>query len=120
MDDRLQQLARQPERFDFFSAVRLLDAAHPGHGVDDHREEHADGAAGATRRVTRRVARNARLAGNRKEFAMRKKRIWATVAVAAALAAGPVAAQQKTIKIGALYPLTGNLAALLTNWGVCN
>ena len=28
-----------------------------------------------------------------------------------ALAAGPVAAQQKTIKIGALYPLTGNLAA---------
>jgi branched-chain amino acid transport system substrate-binding protein len=33
------------------------------------------------------------------------------VAVAVALAAGPVAAQQKTIKIGALYPLTGNLAA---------
>jgi branched-chain amino acid transport system substrate-binding protein len=37
--------------------------------------------------------------------------VLAAVAVAVALAAGPVAAQQKTIKIGALYPLTGNLAA---------
>ena len=37
--------------------------------------------------------------------------VLAAVAVAVALAAGPVAAQQKVIKIGALYPLTGNLAA---------
>jgi branched-chain amino acid transport system substrate-binding protein len=37
--------------------------------------------------------------------------VLAAVAVAVVLAAGPVAAQQKTIKIGALYPLTGNLAA---------
>ncbi|HSV92398.1 MAG TPA: ABC transporter substrate-binding protein, partial [Desulfobacterales bacterium] len=37
--------------------------------------------------------------------------VLAAVAVAVALAAGPVAAQQKTIKIGALYPLTGNLAS---------
>jgi branched-chain amino acid transport system substrate-binding protein len=37
--------------------------------------------------------------------------VLAAVAVAVALCAGPVAAQQKTIKIGALYPLTGNLAA---------
>jgi branched-chain amino acid transport system substrate-binding protein len=37
--------------------------------------------------------------------------VLAVVAVALAFAAGPAAAQQKTIKIGALYPLTGNLAA---------
>jgi branched-chain amino acid transport system substrate-binding protein len=37
--------------------------------------------------------------------------VLAAVAVAVVLAAGPVAAQQKVIKIGALYPLTGNLAA---------
>jgi branched-chain amino acid transport system substrate-binding protein len=37
--------------------------------------------------------------------------ILAAVAVAVVLAAGPAAAQQKVIKIGALYPLTGNLAA---------
>jgi len=37
--------------------------------------------------------------------------ILAVLAVAVVLAAGPAAAQQKVIKIGALYPLTGNLAA---------
>jgi branched-chain amino acid transport system substrate-binding protein len=37
--------------------------------------------------------------------------ILAAVAVAVVLAAGPAAAQQKVIKIGALYPLTGNLAS---------
>ena len=37
--------------------------------------------------------------------------ILAAVAVAVVLAAGPAVAQQKVIKIGALYPLTGNLAS---------
>src|SRR5512137_890093 len=41
---------------------------------------------------------------------MRMRKCLAVLA-AVALAAGPVAAQQKVIKIGALYPLTGNLAA---------
>ena len=45
---------------------------------------------------------------------MKMKRVIRVVAVCAmvlALGVGPAPAQQKVIKIGALYPLTGNLAA---------
>ena len=37
--------------------------------------------------------------------------VLAVFAMALALYAGPVLAQQKVIKIGAVYPLTGNLAS---------
>jgi branched-chain amino acid transport system substrate-binding protein len=53
-------------------------------------------------------------ANNSKEDYMKMNKvvaILAAVAVAVVLVAGPAAAQQKVIKIGALYPLTGNLAA---------
>jgi hypothetical protein len=53
-------------------------------------------------------------ANNSKEGYMKMNKvvaILAAVAVAVVLAAGPAAAQQKVIKIGALYPLTGNLAS---------
>lgn len=36
MKQRLDELASHPERFDFFSAVRLLDALHPGHPRTGH------------------------------------------------------------------------------------